>query len=215
MALLEYKKTFLTFSETVVYPTIKDYEGPWYLIENGEHVALITAEISSETKLTVLYNSIKGDFSKSFSYKNHYLTIDDSTSEHLGRLKSDGTVSWKWPGGEMGITWTWRRPNASDYTGNWVAKIEDKVILISCEQFYVKQLICYRRLYGPQLESLYDVDDGTLRLIHDEKWKNDEVGKMGNYGKSINWFTNDKYIRTWERTGNFFPFEMGTYTESI
>ena len=73
-------------------------------------------------------------------------------------------------------------------------------------------LLCY---HGSSTEALeYDVEDGTLRLIHDEKWKNDEVGKMGNYGKSINWFTNDKYIRTWERTGNFFPFEMETYTES-
>ena len=143
--MLEYKNTLLTFSaivdsniRTVTLPTIKDYEGVWIQIENGKPVALITAEITSETKLacTILSYSRErlGPISKSFSYENYYITIDDSTIDMSGTLNSDGIVSWRW---DMGIR-TWRRPDASDYIGNWIAEIEDAVIAIECQHFYVK-----------------------------------------------------------------------------
>ena len=207
LTLLDYKKTLLTFSEAVDYPTIKDYEGQWILIENGKSVGLITAEIRSETKLTVSYhNSFMGSWSKSYSYKNHYITLDDWKSEHLGILKSDGKVTWKWPGGEMGMTRTWRRPDASDYIGNWIAIEEDEESPVFCEQFNVKQLICHyvslTRADAPS-KFLLDVDEGTLRLIDDEI--PDTVGKLQGDG-SINWFMKDIYFLTWERKGKLFAF---------
>ena len=58
-------------------------------------------------------------------------------------------------------------------------------------------LLCY---HGSSTEALeYDVEDGTLRLIHDEII--DVVGKLQADG-SINWFTNDIYILTWRRNRN-------------
>ena len=206
-------KKLLTFSEAVDYPTIKDYEGLWILIENGKSVGLITAEIRSETKLTVSYhNSFMGSWSKSYSYKNHYITLDDWKSEHLGILKSDGKVTWKWPGGEMGMTRTWRRPDASDYIGNWIAKREDEILPVLpempvfCKQFNVKQLICNYvsvTIADAPAKFLYDVDEGTLIVIDDEF--SDTVGKLQGDG-SINWFMNDRYFLTWERRGKLFAF---------
>ena len=208
--MLEYEKILLIFPETVDYPTIKDYEGVWIQIENGKPVALITAEKLSETKLksTILYYSPSslGPAFQSFSYKNHYITLDrHSTIEHSGILKPDGTVSWKWNGGEtgMGIK-TWRRPDASDYIGNWIADKKGFVISILCEQSNVKQLLCYAGSSTQFfVKQLYDVDDGTLRLIHDAS--TEVIGKLQGNG-NINWLSDDRYYLTWERKGKIFAF---------
>ena len=221
MTLLEYKNTLLTFSETVDYPTIKDYEGVWIQIENEKPEALITIKKLGETKLksTILYTRAFswGPSSQSFSYKNHYITLDKHYNfiddrhiiEHKGILKPDGIVSWTWPGGEMGFgTRTWRRPDASDYIGNWIAEKEETAISLFCEQFNVKQLLCHFGLNTEVLgNQLYDVDDGTLRLIDDERKVSGGtvIGKLQGNG-NINWFSDDIYYLTWERRGKFFAF---------
>ena len=184
----------------------------WIVIENGKPADYkVTVEIRSEMKLTVLYhNSFLGSWSRSYSYKNHYITLDDWKTEHLGILKSDGTVTWKWPGGEMGMTRIWRRPEASDYIGNWIAETDIGELQIFCEHFNVKQLICHlgssQDGYGAPDKVVYDVDEGTLGykyLRYDEYF--DVVGKLQGDG-SINWFMSDTYFLTWERRGRFFAF---------
>ena len=159
LIVLEYKNPLLTFSEPLNHPTIKDYEGVWIQEENGKPVALITAERRSYTKLTctILSYSLEklGPISKSFSFENHYITIDDSTIDISGTLKPDGIVSWSW---QMGIR-TWRRPNAFDYIGDWIAKTEDAVFPIECEQFYVKQFLfislIHRIYFEPKVHYFY------------------------------------------------------------
>ena len=65
----------------------------------------------------------------------------------------------------------------------------------------VEQLVCHHGWLlstrtGEPTTMAYDVEDGMLRLIHDERF--DTVGKLQADG-SIDWFTNDIYFRTWRR----------------